>query len=596
MAANQDIKLSDYLKTLSKTKDIRSTILSLSGNDVKSFDNGSFVSARFDFDVSNLPSCGGTILSSTKKWMASANYYGTLIDVSEFVGKQIEIVANDAASDYAFLKEGFSAGNAASFASGNNAVYTIASGRKICVTIPSDAKYLYVYIKSGSSYYTPKSIALIDNANKDLKEGVEFGFRDVDISKLKGCGFTIMSNNNIWKSSKTYYGGLIDVSTIRGAKLRLESRYDAGCDYTFVKSAPVEGATPSYAEGYTKVEGISASTIATIDIPSDASYLYVYMYSDSVCYIPMSIKMPYNGEDIFKEKKGASFEDSQLRNLGENNIIVGTWNIGHFSNGELRNSDITAANYESKLAAFRALIYGGKLSAVIGISEYSNIFGTSSAGKQGARNKLFMEYGNAIECEQRNYSCNAIFGNTICSNFVMHDFECLKDETISHISIIKAQDYYYADCDVYIKGQRVKFVQTHLAFDNNRVGVLQKKQLDELAEVYGNEERCIIVGDFNTTDNTLYSALVSAGFSLMNDGTYKTYPADSMALDNICVKGLVASGVYMPNAVGLSDHNPLFCKVSLESDIAERIEVPAPPSSGNYKLVARNGVTSWEAM
>ena len=67
-------------------------------------------------------------------------------------------------------------------------------------------------------------------------------------------------------------------------------------------------------------------------------------------------------------------------------------------------------------------------------------------------------------------------------------------------------------------------------------------------------------GDFNTTD---YSKLKIAGYSLANNGSFKTYYKEKWALDNIVAKGVKISDVRIVKTE-LSDHYPLICHISIK--------------------------------
>ena len=213
----------------------------------------------------------------------------------------------------------------------------------------------------------------------------------------------------------------------------------------------------------------------------------------------------------------------------------------------------------SKVDAFRALLSTAKPD-IYGILEYSAIFGKNTAGVDvNTKDVLFNFQKTEFESSQLNYACYALFGGNGVPiyNVQINDFDCLENETITHTSAVTAQDYRYISADLYSFGVSIRLIVTHLAFDTNRPGVLQEAQIEELITKYANDPYVIMMGDWNYED---FSQFVDAGYSLANDGSFKTYPAGGTALDNICVKGLSIGSANMPIS-GLSDHYPLLCKI-----------------------------------
>ena len=117
-----------------------------------------------------------------------------------------------------------------------------------------------------------------------------------------------------------------------------------------------------------------------------------------------------------------------------------------------------------------------------------------------------------------------------------------------------------------ICGEEVVFVQTHLDwFGNPGVRVTQ---MQALVDHFKDMPRVVIAGDFNQgiryqdhskpdVDNPIeYKIFSDAGFTLGNDGRYKTHPQFKpyKSLDNIIVKGLKLRDFKMYPRWDLSDH------------------------------------------
>ena len=519
---------------------------------------------------SDLSSCGGSIRYSDNTWVSANGYYGALIDVASYRGKDCKIYLGDGSGDhfdYAFVVSGFSKNTAVQYASGYSSI--VSSSQNVLVTIPDNAAYLYVYMVSPGVVYTPKKVEIIDYSG-GIRQEIEDVYNDIDGiiltingNNLVSCGGTI-NNENKWYQSSNYYGAIIDVSEYVGEKVQIIRNQQYSVTYTFLTAGPSWGNTPSYATGYSRVK---YGDEVVVTIPNDAVYLYVYMNSTGTIYTPSSITiMDHNsvGGKIYDLQEKHSEERALIRCIAPRKIRVVSYNIGHFSGGSSKNSSITSSNYESKLALYKATV--SQLGAdVMGLCEYSEIFGTNTNNQQvKAKDVLFGSFIPTIIGEQSNYSCNAIFTKTVVDNVTSQQYECNQDAVITHTSLIEAKDYYFIESDLYVHGERVRLVMTHLAFDSNYPGVLQGNQINELITRYASEERVILMGDWNVSEFSEFSAFTNAGYSLANDGTFLTYNG-TRALDNIVVKGLRISNPGMITTTGQSDHYPFYCDVDFNT-------------------------------
>jgi endonuclease/exonuclease/phosphatase family metal-dependent hydrolase len=281
--------------------------------------------------------------------------------------------------------------------------------------------------------------------------------------------------------------------------------------------------------------------------------------------VPYKLAFNIYGIVGLKEQIVSAQKDNNSRimaGLAPRQITICSWNIGHFALGAQKNSTITSSNYDAKLSAFRELIYDTINPRLIGLCEYSKVFGSNANGAQNANKVLFNDLAVGYEGIQNNYSCNALFANTYLSNIEFCQYECLQNETITHTSAIAATDYYYLQADLYLEGRHVKLVMTHLAFDNNRPSVLQVAQINELVQKMASYDRVILMGDWNVAAQSDYDGFVNAGYTLGNDGTIITHPSDNKALDSIIVKGVTMTNFSAVQSA-LSDNYQVVATISV---------------------------------
>ena len=250
---------------------------------------------------------------------------------------------------------------------------------------------------------------------------------------------------------------------------------------------------------------------------------------------------------------------------------IAVWNIGHFSYGNGKNSAITQDKLEAAKAAFRHFIHEDIGADVLCLCEYSAMFCNADqppiSGPVFAKDALFDNYPLAYEGAQHNYSANAVFAkaDTGMTGARRKIFVCNETAEILHTDLIRASDYYYVTSTVTLEGKPVTLIATHLAFDNKKnPDTVNINQIKELIEVLKNEERAVIVADFNCRDFAQFDLFREAGYTLANDGSLATYPTatQNAALDNVIVKGVSLANVKV-HATELSDHYALSADVTL---------------------------------
>ena len=369
---------------------------------------------------------------------------------------------------------------------------------------------------------------------------------DFPMESLKMAEGTVANADNLYKIVNGYNGALIPLSGLAYNSVTIRKGQTApSTGYAFFASAPKAGVSPTYAAGYTRVIWTQEASVTAV-IPENAAYLYVYHHSKSVSHVPESIRF-FNDPSAKRGKAG-------------NQFTLATWNIGHFSGGVRPNSTVTDAQYPERSAAYRDYVYNAVRADVFNLNEYSPMFTPS----RPARSSLFNAYPIAFEGGQYHYSCNALFSKIPMQNMVQHAFDCNANAAITHTNLIAASDYYYVTANLTVSGKNVKLVSTHLGFDKNlNPDTLNLAQIEELIAKFKDEERVIILGDFNSRDFSFFSKFTEAGFALANyDGTLPTIHGWNVAFDNVVYKGVGVSDFTLLGT-DLSDHYAISCLVTV---------------------------------
>lgn len=353
---------------------------------------------------------------------------------------------------------------------------------------------------------------------------------------------TIVTSSNKYAVMKNYLGAVIDLEEISYDTVKI-TRGDAVLEmgYAFLTALPVDKEVPSYAKGYDMVIWDKNDT-ATLFIPEDARYLYVYYYDCGVSYLPSSI--------VF------------CNTAAPTTFTVASWNIGHYSMGGSKNTKITDEQYATEKVKYDA--YLDSLGAdILILNEYSKMFSPSNAARY-----RFLRYGCAFEGEQRNYSCNALYSKLPLKNITLREFACNTPETVLHTTVIKATDYYYITGELTVDGKTVTIVGLHLAFhDNLYPDTVCIAQMDELLATFADTERVIILGDWNAYHAEYYDRFAEAGYTVANDGSYLTCTGSKTGglewpVDNIIVKGVTMTDFHVVNT-SLSDHIAVVATITV---------------------------------
>ena len=237
---------------------------------------------------------------------------------------------------------------------------------------------------------------------------------------------------------------------------------------------------------------------------------------------------------------------------GTDKFTVATWNIGHFSLGTSIVSKFPAAEGNRWREAYRGFV-----------------------DPVGARIMLVEEYSPYMDTEMTLRTPENVFGS----------YKVSLEGPFGgggHVNSIFANDCTPADSGVYafsshfqntnfhymlatIDGLEVLVVATHLEpnWPKNHLA-MRAEQMRQLIEAVGDFPRVIIGGDWNVDSADEWKPFVAAGFTLANDGSYKTCFSwePKMAIDSIIVKGFAVSDVRVHPDKRLSDHSMLSCSLA----------------------------------
>ena len=209
-----------------------------------------------------------TMTISSNKWYdngVNGSWGSTIFDVSSYKGKSCNLTVSSSTS-YVFIKSLPVAGASVDYATG----YTgYNSGAGITRNIPSDANYLSLITKANGNTRTPSDITILSEENTDW----------------------VINGSTKWESAtgNNYKSLLIDVSSYRGKTCSFT--LSASTNYAFVTSAPVAGQTPSWASGTT---GQTWASSVNKVVPSDATYLYIYINNNGSVRIPSDITISWS--------------------------------------------------------------------------------------------------------------------------------------------------------------------------------------------------------------------------------------------------------------------------------------------------------------
>lgn len=259
---------------------------------------------------------------------------------------------------------------------------------------------------------------------------------------------------------------------------------------------------------------------------------------------------------LYRSFANTDCSNKNIKN-SDSGIVLCTWNLAHYyAYGSAKNV-IDGAIYDSKLKAFREVVYDSIRADVLSLNEYSQGFGVDKKGVlRPSADVLFNRYRTKYEggAVKKGVGHNAVYSNVGTKRIKKKVFQYNKTTKYKN-----SYDYYYVTADINIDGEKVKFVCVYLIHSSKDPSLVQG-QIAELIELFKNERRVVMSGDFNTSN---YSKFKRAGYSMANDGSIVTFPKTSKPLDNIVAKGVKISDVRTVKTE-LSDHYPLICRLSIK--------------------------------
>jgi len=393
----------------------------------------------------------------------------------------------------------------------------------------------------------------------DNSDITEYSYPVADREILTG---TIRTFDNIYiDTSGNYAGALIKVEDTVFDTVTLTKGVDY-MGYTFLAAKPEvfkygktkfpNGISPTYAAGYTRVIYTDDQEV-TLTVPDNAKYLYLYNNGKSDDTGEYENCIP---SAVTFSKSGNTQNTNKLR--------IATWNIGHFSLGDVTYSTISSLGFSAK-------DYKDYIDAidadVVSLNEYSAEFTSGVL----ARNAIFGDYPTVFEGEQNRYSCNALYARSgLLTNMQVHYFDCYATAS-GGSSVDKPTDHYYITSDLNLNGETVKFVNAHLLYEDNPQ-TLAINAINELISVFSAYDKVIILGDCNVTYDK-FQYFINAGYEVaQTDSRLATYgPCQGSkyntdiaegygSYDNIIYKGVTVSNFGLAGCK-LSDHYAIYCDI-----------------------------------
>ena len=251
-----------------------------------------------------------------------------------------------------------------------------------------------------------------------------------------------------------------------------------------------------------------------------------------------------------------SFDQEQAETILWDSIVVAHWNIGNFSNGTFYETTISIDSASQKKTAYIDFLNSVNAD-ILGLCEYHPFF---SLNNDDTHSSILSMYKYASVGTKRHYNCNAIFTDLLP---FYYESDIVYNE--------HKQYRYYRYVDLKINYKTVKFVETHLDWNEGSTGAQSRaSQIQQLVNDFKDYPYVIICGDFNISNISEYDIFKEAGYTLANGGKFgflKTYPSNKPAgvIDNIILKGFSISNVEVFAKPNLSDHCLLKCILKINS-------------------------------
>ena len=237
-------------------------------------------------------------------------------------------------------------------------------------------------------------------------------------------------------------------------------------------------------------------------------------------------------------------------------IVVAHWNIGHFSKGKAPYTTIATQETDSLKKIYQDFINQAGAD-IFGLCEYNPTF---NVGGDNTADLLFPDFDYSYILDIYAYNCNSVFSHLPLYNCHQINFsKCI-------------QRRYYTVTDVVICKTLVKFIETHLDFNQGSYGNSYRlSQMKDLVEAFNDSPYVIICADYNSSYREEYDVFRSSGYSFATDSLPNagstTSDTTRIMIDNILVKGFEIKETKVFPHKSLSDHNMICSKFLLKRDI-----------------------------
>lgn len=277
-----------------------------------------------------------------------------------------------------------------------------------------------------------------------------------------------------------------------------------------------------------------------IAIPDDAAYICILNSVEGHNNTPDSIIL-YSADALCHQY--AEIEQNPLTLDG--NIFIHKflhWNLGHFSNGQYPYSTITETNYKDRLKAFRVFFNTYCSECHLLFNEYDESF--AQIGEQAVKtDTVLFNMRKTRQVFPRStstgYNRLAAFWNEGLLGYRYGVFESMKGVKNSNGTLEYGTGYCLS---TYAIGKDSLYVMS-LHVPNKIKRGEYDALFKEIVSLCSNLDNCVLVGDFNRSSFTDFTAFTDAGFKILNDNSV-TYPSTGYILDWV---------LYRCNNVTLSD-------------------------------------------
>jgi endonuclease/exonuclease/phosphatase family metal-dependent hydrolase len=188
---------------------------------------------------------------------------------------------------------------------------------------------------------------------------------------------------------------------------------------------------------------------------------------------------------------------------------------------------------------------------IMGICEYNPTFNTKG---DNTAQLLFSSFPYCYIGKKYDYNCNSFFSRFPLYSCTQYSFpKCV-------------QARYFSVASFTMKGNTIKFVETHLDFNQGSNGSsYRSSQMKELIDAFKDYPYVIICADFNSRIRDEYNIFLDAGFSLATDnlpnaGSPST-DTSQIIIDNIIVKGFRVKETKVYPHMSLSDHDLIWSRL-----------------------------------